>query len=154
VVEPAMNGIGGDLFAIYYEAKSGKLYGLNAGGWAPSGLTPALLRSKGLTEMPKRGIYTVTVPGAVAGWDALRTRFGKLPMTDILAPAIFYADHGYPVSEIIAGTWAQYARTLTAEPGGAAYLVDGRAPKPGELFKVPALAGTLRLIGERGAAGF
>ena len=85
LVEPHNNGIGGDLFAIYYEAKSGKLYGLNAGGWAPSGLTPALLRSKGLTRMPNSGIYSVTVPGAVKGWEMLRARFGKLPLSDLLA---------------------------------------------------------------------
>ena len=80
VVEPHMNGIGGDLFAIVYEAKTGALHGLNACGWAPSGLTPALLKSTGATEMPAGGIHTVTVPGAVAGWDALRARFGKLPL--------------------------------------------------------------------------
>src|SRR5687767_6584124 len=101
VVEPPMNGIGGDLFAIYYEAASGKLYGLNAGGWAPSGLTPAFLKSKGVTRLS--GIYSVTVPGAVAGWDELRSRFGKLPMADVLAPAIFYAEEGFPVGEVVAG---------------------------------------------------
>src|SRR5437870_13168789 len=82
LVEPEMNGIGGDLFAIVYEAKTRKLYGLNSGGWAPTGLTPALLRSKGITSMPRSGIYSVTVPGAVAGWDAMRARFGALPMKD------------------------------------------------------------------------
>src|SRR5258705_8042881 len=76
LVEPHYNGIGGDLFSIYYEARTGKLYGLNAGGWAPAGLTPEFLRSKGITRMPGGGIHTVTVPGAVAGWDAMRTRFG------------------------------------------------------------------------------
>ena len=80
LVEPYYNGIGGDLFAIYYEAKTGKLYGMNAGGWAPTGLTPELLRSKGNTRMPSSGIYTVTVPGAVKGWEMMRARFGKLPM--------------------------------------------------------------------------
>jgi gamma-glutamyltranspeptidase/glutathione hydrolase len=82
LVEPYYNGIGGDLFAIYYEAKTGKLYGMNAGGWAPTGLTPELLRSKGNTRMPGSGIYTVTVPGAVKGWEMMRSRFGKLPMAD------------------------------------------------------------------------
>src|SRR5205814_2738562 len=75
LVEPHYNGIGGDLLAIYYEARTGKLYGLNAAGWAPAGLTPEFLRSKGITRMPGSGIHTVTVPGAVAGWDALRARF-------------------------------------------------------------------------------
>ena len=106
LVEPQSNGIGGDLFAIVYEAKTGKLHGLNAGGWAPTGLSAALLKSKGIERMPGKGIYTVTVPGAVAGWDALRAKFGKLPMSDLMAPAIFYAENGFPVSEVIAATWA------------------------------------------------
>src|SRR5256885_14371896 len=94
VVEPQSNGIGGDLFAIVYDAKTGTLHGLNAGGWAPSGLTPALLKSKGLKTMPQRGIYSVTVPGAVAGWEAMRAKFGTLALRDLLAPAQFYAEQG------------------------------------------------------------
>src|ERR1700704_997583 len=89
VVEPEMNGIGGDLFAIVYEAKPGELHGLNAGGWAPAGLTPAFLKSRGIDTMPQTGIHSVTVPGAVAGWDAMHTRFGRLTMADLLGPAIF-----------------------------------------------------------------
>ena len=100
LMEPMMNGMGGDLFAIVYEAKTGKLYGLNSSGWAPSGLTPELVSARGAAHagesgtprMPNRGIYTVTVPGAVAGWDALRARFGHLPFSTILAPAIHYAE--------------------------------------------------------------
>src|SRR3954471_5500372 len=107
LVEPHYNGIGGDLLAIYYEARTGKLYGLNAAGWAPAGLTPEFLRSKGITRMPGSGIHTVTVPGAVAGWDVLRQRFGKLPLSDLLAPAIFYADQGFPVTDVIANYWAE-----------------------------------------------
>src|SRR5215467_184572 len=83
VTEPMMNGIGGDLFAIFWEAKTGKLYGLNSSGWAPQGLTADHLRAKGATSMPETGIDTVTVPGAVAGWDALHGRFGKLPLNQI-----------------------------------------------------------------------
>src|SRR3954471_5063768 len=110
LMEPTGNGLGGDLFAIVYEAKSGKLYGLNSSGWAASGLTPEVIRARGaahtptakdaaegVTEMPQRGVYSVTVPGAVAGWDALHARFGRLPFKDLLAPAIFYADEGFPV---------------------------------------------------------
>src|SRR5499427_7661553 len=82
LMEPAMNGIGGDLFVLYYDAKTGKIYGLNSGGWAPTGLTPELLRSKGQTRMPGSGIYSVTVPGAVAGWEALRGRFGTKPFSE------------------------------------------------------------------------
>ena len=155
LVEPHYNGVGGDLFAIYYEAKTGKLYGLNSGGWAPSGLTAELLRSKGNTRMPQTGIYTVTVPGAVKGWDALRARFGTLPMSDLLAPAIFYADEGFPVTDVIAADWGAATRKLSADPDATAvYLPNGRAPKAGEIFRNPLLAGTLRLIAAKGPAGF
>jgi gamma-glutamyltranspeptidase / glutathione hydrolase len=155
LVEPHMNGIGGDLFAIVYEAKTETLYGLNAAGWAPQGLTPALLRSKGLTQMPASGIHSVTVPGAVAGWDALRARFGRLPMSDILAPAIFYAEHGFPVSDIIAEAWAGLTEKLAAEPNAAhTYLPNGRAPEAGEVFKNRDLANSLRLVADEGPAAF
>jgi len=155
VVEPAMNGLGGDLFAIVYDAKTGKLSGLNSGGWAPTGLTPALLKSKGIDRMPSRGIYTVTVPGVVAGWEAMRAKFGTLPLRDLLASAEFYADQGFPVTEVIAGEWSGSVKLLEAEPNAArTYLPNGRAPKPGEIFKNPDLAASLRLIQENGARGF
>src|SRR5689334_16262605 len=105
VTEPMMNGIGGDLFAMYWEAKSGKLYGLNASGWAPQGLTVEHLKAHGATSMPAFGIDSVTVPGAVAGWNALHERFGRLPWKDLFTPAMFFAEQGYPVPEIIAGYW-------------------------------------------------
>jgi len=153
LVEPHMNGIGGDLFAIVYDARTGAVHGLNASGWAPRALTPALLRSRGITEMPSGGIHSVTVPGAVAGWDALRSRFGRLTMTDILAPAIFYADHGFPVSDVVAATWAGWTAKLAAEPNAAhAYLPGGRAPEPGEIFRNKDLAASLRVVAQRGAA--
>ena len=155
VVEPEMNGIGGDVFAIVFDARSDTLHGLNASGWAPAGLTPALLRSQGITDMPQSGIHTVTIPGAVAGWDTLRARFGRLPIGDLLAPAIFYAQHGFPVSDIIAARWAAWTPKLEADPHAAeTYLIDGRAPRAGEIFANPALAESLRRIAERGAAGF
>lgn len=155
LVEPQSNGIGGDLFAIVYEAKSGTLHGLNASGWVPGGLTPALLKSKGITEMPSGGIHTVTVPGAVAGWAALGERLGSLPMADLLAPAIFYAEEGFPVSDVIAAHWEALTERLAAEANAAAtYLPAGRAPRPGELFRNHDLAGSLRLIANHGSAGF
>jgi gamma-glutamyltranspeptidase/glutathione hydrolase len=155
LVEPQSNGIGGDLCAIVYDAKSGALHGLNACGWAPRGLTPALLKSNGLTQMPQGGIHTVTVPGAVAGWQALRARLGSLPMSDLLAPAIFYADEGFPLSDVIAGHWAALTGRVAAEPNAAGtYLPNGRAPRAGEVFRNPDLAGSLRLIAKQGAAGF
>jgi gamma-glutamyltranspeptidase/glutathione hydrolase len=155
LVEPIMNGIGGDLFVLYYDAKRGTLHGLNAGGWAPTGLTPALLESKGFSFMPGDGIHSVTVPGAVAGWDALRVRFGRLTMADLLAPAIFYAEHGFPVTDVVADWWQ---RTAPPHAGhatfAAAYLPGGRAPASGEVFRNPDLAASLRLIADQGAAGF
>jgi len=155
LVEPYFDGIGGDLFVIYYEAKTGKLHGLNAGGWAPTGLSAAFLKSKGIERMPNRGIYSVTVPGAVAGWDAMRAKFGKLPMSDLMAPAIFYAENGFPVSEVIADAWERSTEGLAAEPHAAkAFLVNGRTPRAGEVFKNPDLGGSFRLIAEKGRAGF
>src|SRR5262249_28272830 len=133
VVEPEMNGIGGDLFAIVSEARDGQVLGLNASGWAPSGLTPSTLRAEGVHGMPVDGIHSVTVPGAVAGWDALHARFGRLPLADVLAPAEFYAEHGFPVTDIIAARWAAWTDKLCADPNAArTYLPRGRAPRAGE----------------------
>ena len=155
LVEPQSNGIGGDLSAIVYEAGTGRLYGLNSHGWAPRMLTSALLRAHGLTAMPAGGIHTVTVPGAVAGWDALRARLGTLPMADLLAAAIFYAHEGFPVSDVIAAHWAGLTAKLESEAGATAtYLPGGRAPVPGEIFRNPDLGRSLSLIAERGRAGF
>ena len=157
LMEPAMNGIGGDLFVIYYEAKTGKIYGLNSGGWAPTGLTPEFLRSKDQTRMPASGIYSVTVPGAIAGWDALRSRFGTKPFSELLAPAIYYADNGFPVSEIVAQGWGSTGslNKFSMHPNTAkTYLINGHAPKTGEIFRNPDLAKSLRLIADEGRDGF
>src|ERR1039457_3273751 len=105
VVEPESCGIGGDLFVIYYEAKTGKLTGINASGWAPQGLSIELLKSTGNATMPQLGIHSVTVPGCVDGWAKLHQKFGKLPWKDLFAPAIYYARNGYPVTEIIHEAW-------------------------------------------------
>ena len=112
VVEPMSDGIGGDLFAIFYEAKTGKLYGLNASGWAPTGLTIEAIERQNINKMPQKGIYSVTVPGAVAGWDMLRTKFGTMPLDRILAPAIYYAENGFPVTEIIGAAWQGSTKSL------------------------------------------
>ncbi len=156
LVEPHMNGIGGDLFVIYYDAKTRTLHGLNSGGWAATGLTPEFLKGRGITRMPGRGIYSVTVPGAVAGWDALRARFGKLPMAEILASAIYYADSGFPLTDVIADNWGRATKSLASHPNSAkTYLIENtRAPKAGEVFRNPDLAATLRLIAQKGRAGF
>src|SRR5262249_4775056 len=144
VFAPMANGIGGDLFAIVYEAKSGKLYGLNASGWAPQGLTPAFLRSKEITWMPTNGIYSVTVPGAVDGWDKLLRRFGRKKLSTVLAPAIRYAEEGFPVTEIFASYWlASEKRLRTNAEAVRVYLPEGRAPRTGEIFRNPDLAWSL-----------
>jgi gamma-glutamyltranspeptidase / glutathione hydrolase len=157
LMEPAMDGIGGDLFVIYYEAKTGKTYGLNSSGWAPSGMTVEFLRSRGQTRMPANGIYSVTVPGAVAGWDALRSRFGTKPFSELLAPAIYYADNGFPLTEVIAAGWGSRGslNKFSMHPNTAkTYLMNGRAPRTGEVFRNPDLAKSLRLIADEGRDGF
>src|SRR5262249_26149971 len=106
VVEPMMNGIGGDVFAIVYDAKANKLYGLNASGWAPKGLTIEFLQKQGLKEMPRSGIHTIDVPGAVDGWQKLADKFGRKKLTEDLAQAIRIAREGYPVPELTASYWA------------------------------------------------
>jgi gamma-glutamyltranspeptidase/glutathione hydrolase len=140
LIAPMNDGIGGDLFAIVYEAKTGKLYGMNASGWAPTGLTADYLLAKGMKEMPQRGIYSVTVPGAVAGWDALRTRFGTKNFSELLAPAIHYAENGFPIGEVVSFYWRDSVDTLKADaPTAKTFLVNGRAPVAGEMFRDPDL---------------
>ncbi len=156
LMEPTGNGIGGDLFIIYYDAKSGTVHGLNSSGWAPSGLTLDVLAAKGIKEMPQRGIYSVTVPGVVAGWDAMRSKFGTKPFSELLAPAIYYAENGFPLSENIARGWANSVKMHSQHANSQkTYLIDGtRAPKAGEVFRNPDLAGSLRLIAEKGRDGY
>ena len=156
LMEPSSNGIGGDLFAIVYLAKEDKLYGVNASGWSPSGMTLEFLKGKGVEgELPLRGVYTVTVPGAVAGWTALHQRFGKLPLATDLQPAIWYAEHGFPVTEVTAGHWSSSVELLAGDPESrATFLIEGRPPRQGETFKNPGLARSLRHVAEKGAEGF
>lgn len=153
VIEPMMNGVGGDLFAIVYDAKTGKLYGLNASGWSPKGLSIAALKAKGLTEM--RTIDEVTVPGAVAGWSALHDRFGKLPLSEDLAPAIALAEQGIGVPETDAENWKTYGDPFAKNPEFArVYMPGGKAPVAGQLFRNPELAETLTRIAIYGRDGF
>jgi gamma-glutamyltranspeptidase/glutathione hydrolase len=155
VTEPMMNGIGGDLFAIYWDAKAGKLYGLNSSGWAPQGLTVDRLKSKGVTKMPHEGIESVTVPGAVAGWNALHHRFGKLPWKDLFAPALFYAQNGYPVPELISSYWEEAPEIFAHDPEGQrVYLPNGKPPALGAIFRNSDLAKSLRLIADTGPTAF
>lgn len=155
VVAPMANGMGGDLFVIVYEAKTGTLYGLNASGWAPAGLTPEFLRSKGVSAMPQSGIHSVTVPGVVDGWDKLLKRFGRKKLPEVLAPAIRYADEGFPVTEIFASYWVDSAAKLRRDTNAAAvFLPMGRAPRPGEIFRNPDLAWSLKQVAAHGRKAF
>jgi gamma-glutamyltranspeptidase/glutathione hydrolase len=151
VVEPMMNGIGGDLFAIVYDAKSGKLYGMNASGWSPKALTVDYLRGKGITAMPQNGIDSVTIPGAVDGWAKLASRFGHLPLSQLLAPAIHYAHDGFPVPEWDAAYWGGAADNLRKEESTQhLYLIAGHAPGVGEIFHNEELAHSLALVAAGG----
>ena len=155
LVAPMNDGIGGDLFAIVYEAKSGKLYGLNASGWAPKGLTASYLLAKGIKTMPTKGINSVTVPGAVDGWDKLLKRFGRMSFRDVLAPAIEYAEAGFPVGEVVSVYWRDSEETLRAdEPTAKTYLVNGRLPADGEVFRNPDLAWSYRQLAQFGRSAF
>jgi gamma-glutamyltranspeptidase / glutathione hydrolase len=155
VVEPMMNGMGGDLFAIIYEAKTGRLYGLNASGWAPSKLSIEFLHGQGQDKMPQQGINSVTVPGAVDGWSKLLSRFGTKKFPEVLAPAIHLAKDGFPVPELAARYWAESEKVLQADPNAAAtFLINGSVPHLGEVFRNPDLARSLELVAGGGRDGF
>ena len=155
LVEPTGNGIGGDLFAIVWEASSGKLHGLNASGRSPKSLDLAYFKEQGLDKIPSHGPLPVSVPGAVDGWFELHDRFGSLPMTEILAPAIGYAESGFGVTELIAYYWNRSVPILEKFPGFRdTYMPGGRAPAKGEVFRNPRLAKTLRRIAKGGRNAF
>jgi gamma-glutamyltranspeptidase/glutathione hydrolase len=160
LMEPTGCGIGGDLFAIVYDAKTKKLHGLNASGRSPFGLSrPRLLaelEKRGVKTIPARGLLPISVPGAVDGWFELHKKFGHLPMTRLLAPTIAYARDGFPVSELIAYYWARSVPLLSPEPGAfaATFAPGGRAPAKGEIFKNPDLGRTLATIADRGRDAF
>jgi gamma-glutamyltranspeptidase/glutathione hydrolase len=151
VAEPMMNGIGGDLFAIVYDAKANKLYGLNASGWAPKGLTIEFLQKQGLREMPQAGINSITVPGMVDGWQKLSDKFGRKKLAEDLSAAIATARNGFPVPEMDAAYWSAAVDLLRSnEAASKLYLPLDRAPKVGEIFKNEDLAWSLQQIAEHG----
>lgn len=155
VVECMMNGMGGDLFAIEWDAKTGKLTGLNSSGWAPEKLTPELLKQKGFDRMPQSGIYSVTVPGAVRGWEALHSKFGRLPWAELFEPAIYYARNGFPVTEFIHAYWKLAEKGLAADPDARqVFLINGHAPTVGEIFRNPEYAHALELVARQGPDAF
>ena len=155
LVEPNMNGVGGDLFAIVWNADDRQLYGLNATGRAPYAINREVFTRQGLTEIPPDGPLTWTVPGAVDGWDQLLQRFGTMTFSDLLAPAIGYARNGFPVSEIIQRQWQGAENALALWPDSArTYLPNGRPPAVGEVFRNPALAMTYEAIAQGGRDAF
>lgn len=156
VVEPMSCGMGGDLFAIVWDAKSKKLYGLNASGRSPYAASIEYFKERGLTAIPKRGPLSWSVPGCVDGWEMLRSRFGKLDFAATLAPAIGYARDGFPVTEIIGNEWGKCEEMLRASPDAArTYLrSDGKAPRIGEKMTNPYVAETYARIAREGAADF
>src|SRR5256886_1720835 len=158
LMEPVSNGIGGDLFAIVYSAKENKLYGLNGSGRSPLGLSyeqmQAELAKLHRETIPPTGMLPISVPGTVDAWSQLHQKFGKLKLADDLAPAIRYAEEGFPVTELIAYYWSFGPRLYKDLPGAffETYTLDGKGwtPAKGDIFKNPALSKTLRLIGEKG----
>jgi len=155
VVEPMMNGIGGDLFAIVYDAKANKLYGLNASGWAPKGLTIEYLQKQGIRSMPQQGVNAITVPGVVDGWQKLADKFGRKKLAEDLAAAIRTAQDGFPVPEWTAAYWAASADYLRMDDAATkTYLPGDHAPKVGEVFRNPDLAWSLEQIAQHGRDAF
>jgi len=155
LMEPTSCGIGGDLFAIVYEAKTGKLYGLNASGPAPKKATLKFFQDQKLAFIPDRGPLSWSVPGCVEGWDQLRRKFGTKDFKDLLSPSILYAEAGVPVPEVIAGHWKASERMLAKDPGlRSTFLIEGKAPNSGQVFKNPHLAKSYQAIAEKGRDGF
>ncbi|MBU3020775.1 gamma-glutamyltransferase [Aestuariibacter sp. A3R04] len=155
LVEPTGSGIGGDLYAIVWVAEEKKLYGLNASGRSPKALTKEEFVARGLTSIPSFGPLPVSVPGAVDGWFMLHDKFGTLPMTAVLTPAIEYAKNGFPVSEVIAHYWQMNVDRIGHYDGFAdIFMPNGRAPRKGDVFKNPALAATYEKIATGGRDAF
>jgi len=155
VVEPTMNGIGGDLFAIVYDAKTKTLRALNSSGHSGYAATPEAFAARGLTRVPGSGVYSVVVPGVVDGWSTLLSTFGTIPLSRALTPAIRYAKSGYAVSEIISDQWQGSEKKLLADPAATStFLPGGHAPKPGDIFSNPRLAASLELIAKDGRDAF
>jgi gamma-glutamyltranspeptidase/glutathione hydrolase len=151
VIEPMSIGIGGDAFCLFYTAKDKMLKALDASGRSPRAATVEFFRSRGLKSMPQRGIHSVTVPGAVHGWATLLNGFGSKTFGSVLQAAIRYAEEGFPVAELTAESWHESVASLNADEGGSInYLIGGRAPKAGEIFKNSRMADTLRRIAEEG----
>ena len=155
LMEPTGNGIGGDLFAIIWMENDKKLYGLNASGRSPKNLKLDYFKNNNFTKIPAYGPLPVSVPGCVDGWFEMHEKFGNLKMKEILEPAIFYAENGFPVSELVSYYLKISARNFSKYPNfNETYLIDGFAPIKGQIFKNKDLANTLRIISKEGRSGF
>jgi len=155
LMEPTGNGIGGDLFAIIWMENDKKLYGLNASGRSPKNLKLDYFKNNNFTKIPAYGPLPVSVPGCVDGWFEMHEKFGNLKMKEILEPAIFYAENGFPVSELVSYYLKISARNFSKYPNfNETYLIDGFAPNKGQIFKNKDLANTLRIISKEGRSGF
>jgi gamma-glutamyltranspeptidase/glutathione hydrolase len=150
VVEPFMTGIGGDCFMLIWDAAERRLHGLNGSGRAPRAATPEAIAARGHRTMPMHGMLSVTVPGAVDAWCEALARFGRRSLAEVLAPAIAYAADGFPVSEIIAAQWSFAAGLLQHDEARRAFTIDGRAPRPGQVVRLPELAESLRKLAAGG----
>ena len=153
VVEPMMCGIGGDLFVMYRDAKTGEITGLNASGPAPRGMTIEALQAKGLKTMDRTGIHSATVPGCVRGWETMHKKYGKLPWSKLFAAAIRLAGDGFPMQEMVGRVWESELVRKDAE-GVRVFYPNGKTPGIGEIYKNPDLAKAMRLIAEGGADAF
>lgn len=160
LMEPTGNGIGGDLYAMIWDAKTGKLYGLNASGRSPLGLSYDTLKAEleklGRSDLPPHGMLPISVPGTIDGWFEMHQKFGKLPMPQLLQPTIDYAEKGFPVTELIAYYWDRSVPVLSPQPGDfkGSFTINGKAPAKGQIFKNPGLAYTLRTVAKDGRDAF
>ncbi|MFM8474296.1 MAG: gamma-glutamyltransferase [Planctomycetaceae bacterium] len=155
LTEPTGCGLGGDLFAIVWDGREQRLHGLNASGRSPATLTSEEFSRRGLTRIPSLGVLPISVPGCVDGWFELHAKFGRLPFSRLMEPAIRYAQEGFAVTEIIAAGWKSGETVFRDQPGFAElFLIDGKAPQKGDLFRNPKLAATLQRIAERGRDEF
>jgi gamma-glutamyltranspeptidase/glutathione hydrolase len=154
VVEPESTGIGGDMFALVWNASEKRVRALNGSGRAPAAASVAELKTRGHLHMPDDGVYSVSVPGTVHGWETILNAHGSMPLSEVLKPAIRYAEEGFPVTEIISHQWSGQANRLAQYPSGQEMLLDGRAPQPGELMRLTTLGETLRAIAQGGSKSF